>query len=81
VTAQPIDINDQGQILVGVSDGYPSPIRCAIWDAGTLIPLPGIAGNTAYARQLNNRGQAAGTYWTALGVSHAALWIPSNSPK
>lgn len=81
VMAQPLDINDRGQILACVSDGFPSPIHCVIWDAGTLIPLPGVAGNTAGASRLNNRGQAAGYYFTISGISHAALWTPSTSPK
>ncbi len=80
VRAYPLDINDRGQILVAVSDGFPAPLRCVIWDAGTLIPLHGPAGETACANRLNNRGEAVGAASTPEGSSHAVPWTPSGSP-
>jgi uncharacterized membrane protein len=80
VSAQPLDINERGQILVAVSDGFPAPLRYVIWDAGTLIPLHGPAGEIACANRLNNRGEAVGFAYTSPGLSHAVLWTPNASP-
>jgi uncharacterized membrane protein len=76
----PLDINDRGQILVAVSDGFPSPLHGVIWDGGSLIPLPAPSDHTAYAVRLNNRGQASGFDLAASDVSHAVTWTPKSSP-
>ena len=62
-----VDINDRGQILLYGSEG------CFLRDGEALIDLGSPSGTPCYARDLNNRGQVAGSLSTQTGA-RAFLW-------
>ena len=71
--AQPLDINDAGEILGTHFDGT----GVVLWSGGSVVELPSAsAGGSAYPRAINAYGQIAGTVYDASGM-HAFLWTPA----
>lgn len=71
--AQPLDINDAGQILgtyLATGTGIVLWSQCGVVEIQT-------PGSVAYPRALNSYGQVAGTLYDAGGNAHPFLWTPS----
>src|SRR5579863_3334758 len=79
-------INDRGQIAGYAENGIADP-TCppgtvnfivdlpVLWDKGTAIPLPIVAGDQdGVAYGINNRGQAVGYSGTCIQATHPAMW-------
>jgi probable HAF family extracellular repeat protein len=68
----PMFINDRGQVLLSVSRGL------ALWDNGSLQPLPGLGapggGSDNTARALGENGEVVGTGRTANFRRQAFVW-------
>lgn len=73
--AQPLDINDAGQIL---GTYLATGTGIVLWGCGGVVEVASpISGGAVYPRALNNIGQIAGTVNDASGTSHPFLWTPS----
>ena len=71
--AQPLDINDAGQVVAGKfgSSGI------VLWTASSAIELPNTTGGAIYPTSINQYGQIAGTMYDANGAAHGFLWTPA----
>ncbi|MEV4708847.1 hypothetical protein [Actinoplanes sp. NPDC049316] len=67
----PVAINERGWIAgnAGVTTG-----RAYLWRAGSFLDLGTLGGPTAFAVDLNDRGQVLGLSETASGDLHPFLW-------
>jgi len=58
------DLNNRGQVVGG----------SFLWEDGTYTYLGSLGGGGTLAQAINERGQVAGTSWTATGERHVFLW-------
>ncbi|MDD2337265.1 MAG: hypothetical protein PHD01_11885 [Geobacteraceae bacterium] len=69
------DINDLGQVLVGVLDETLLNEWSIVWQNGEVVEtLAGLGGGRTEAQAINNNGQIVGTAQTADDSWHAVLW-------
>lgn len=68
------DLDDAGEVVVGMSSNVANEQRAVRWDNGVIENLGTLGGSRSYARLLNERGQIAGASETADGERHAFLW-------
>lgn len=67
-----VAINDRGQVAGTVSAG--SAVHAAIWQAGGILDLGTLGGDSSWAAAISNSGLVVGRSRTALGAVHAFLW-------
>jgi probable HAF family extracellular repeat protein len=70
----PAGNNDKGQVVGLAFACNSSASRALLWENNDVIDMGTIGGMVLSPVSINNRGQATGTYTTALGINRAFLW-------
>lgn len=71
-------INNQGQIIGMIEDGYPSAQRPFLWQHGQTTYLDTLGGQYTFVVGIDSSGRVTGYSSAPAGQPHAVVWIPKS---